>query len=354
MEPATKAKVIGQFEEWERTLGVDLRHGVLKSFGDTWCVYGSPSEGNFFVTGITAVVPLRDWAGMNVAYGRLMGFAKQWRPSSEETVVPPGTRQTTEPNPIESYRFMDNDIYCFRSGVSLGLIGATPAWCMTKRELVLALSPQNVKACLSQDSRHESLDRRSEVARLFSQGQENGPSMIVYGDASHAFEMFYPLFSMYGGMFVASSLSDDPEDIQSSFLMPSCLSIHRHLGPTVATLRRTKDGVEFVSRGTIPLPSPVFVVGVQAYSPWFACLAADSFAAQAPPPQGGDTPASKTTPSISAPAVDAPSNGPAGKDTKTEKSSDKNDAKTPSKDNTTGKAVKERQYDVCGHFFWRC
>ena len=112
MEPKTKKTVIDQLDEWEKSLGLDLRHGVLKSFGDTWCVYGSPSEGNLFVTGMTAVVPLRDWAGMNVAYGRLMGLAKQqWKPGGDNAAVPPGTLSTTESTTMESFRFADNDVY---------------------------------------------------------------------------------------------------------------------------------------------------------------------------------------------------------------------------------------------------
>ena len=58
MTPEARDEAIRQIEEWERFTGLDLRHGTLKSLGDTWCVYGSPSEGNFFVTGLTAVTPL--------------------------------------------------------------------------------------------------------------------------------------------------------------------------------------------------------------------------------------------------------------------------------------------------------
>ena len=132
---------------------------------------------------------------------------------------------------------------------------------MTKRELVLALSPQNVKAYLSRDDRHEPIHRRPEVAALFS--KEISPTMIAYGDAPHAFEMSYPILSMYGQVMMQFGGAGNTEGAQNShFLMPSCLSIHRHLGPTVATLRRTKDGVEFVSRGTIPLPSATVFAGL--------------------------------------------------------------------------------------------
>lgn len=269
MTPEARDVTIKQIEEWEKTFGVDFRHGFLKSFGDAWQIYGSPTEGNFFITGTTVVVPLRDWAGMNVAYGRLMGFAKQWQPGGDESSAPMGTRPNADPAPVESFRFADNDIYCITSGVSLGFLGAAPAWCMTKRELILALSPQNVKAYLSRDSRHVPISKRPEVARLFSQDAKGGPAMIAYGDAPHAFEMSYPLFGIFGGVVLPmaafeGSGRDGSNEGFNAFSMPSCLSIRRHLGPTVATLRRTPDGVEFVSRGTVPLPSVAFLLGLQS------------------------------------------------------------------------------------------
>ena len=47
-------------------------------------------------------------------------------------------------------------------------------------------------------------------------------------------------------------------------LMPSPVAVSRHVGPSVAVLRRTAAGIEFVSRGTIPLPS------VPAHVVWWA------------------------------------------------------------------------------------
>ena len=44
----------------EEDLGIKLRDDLLKPLGDTWCLYNSPSEGGLVITGLTAVVPLRD------------------------------------------------------------------------------------------------------------------------------------------------------------------------------------------------------------------------------------------------------------------------------------------------------
>ena len=49
----------------ETSLGIDLRRGLFRGLGDTWCIYDSRSEGNLF----TAVAPLRDAAAMKITYG---------------------------------------------------------------------------------------------------------------------------------------------------------------------------------------------------------------------------------------------------------------------------------------------
>ena len=81
---------------------------------------------------------------------------------------------------------------------------------MTKQEMVFALSPQNVKAYLSRDERYEPIGLWTQVAKLFSSG--DGPAMIAYGDAQHAFEAFYPLVVIGGKSFVESLQAENPEN----------------------------------------------------------------------------------------------------------------------------------------------
>ena len=43
-------------------------------------------------------------------------------------------------------------------------------------------------------------------------------------------------------------------------MFPSLPAIDRHIGPSMATVRRTPQGIEFASRGTIPLPADAATV----------------------------------------------------------------------------------------------
>ena len=300
-DPKKKADVTHTIEEWERSLGVNLRHGTLKSMGDTWCVYGSPNEGNLFFTGLTAVVPLRDWAGMNLAYGRLMGAARQWLPKREER--PDNSVRT---NRIERFNFAGNDVYWLASDE--GILGDMPfpfmpSWCMTKQEMVFAVSPQNVRAYLSHDSRHKPIQHVPQVADLFS--KDGGPVMIAYGDSLFAFKLGYPVLNAGGRYLLGELQAQSPEAHMP--LLPSALPITRHLGPTVATLRRTKDGIEFVSRGTIPLPSLPVVIAIGAYMASFnLILEPPVVGAAVPPPASAAAQPTEKEPATLAPAKASP------------------------------------------------
>jgi hypothetical protein len=230
-------KILGQVE---KELGIDLRRGLLKAMGDTWCVYSSSNEGGWPI----AVVSLRDWAGMNAAYGRLIGLAKQWAPRQENS--PDAHADLTSMKPqLEQFRFADCDIYCLNCGA------LAPAWCMTRKEMVFGFSPQSVKAFLARDKKYEPLGRVPAVAELFS--KDDGPMALGYFDSATMFRFCYNIFTLYGPA-ITNGLRQGGVQADLS-LMPSPPSIYRHLDPSIATFRRTKYGIELTSRNTLPLPN---------------------------------------------------------------------------------------------------
>ena len=54
----------------KKEYGVDV-HRFLSSFGDTWCIYNSPAEGEIAFLGWTAVVPVRDRAVLLESWEKL-------------------------------------------------------------------------------------------------------------------------------------------------------------------------------------------------------------------------------------------------------------------------------------------
>jgi hypothetical protein len=246
IRPEFRKEATAAIDKFEHAVGIDLRHGMLNFMGDTWCVYNSPSENGLVFTGLTAVTPLRDSAGMIAPYGRLMAVAKQWASAKKAGPSQSDADPADFSSPrLEQFSFAGSEVYCLNCGV------VAPAWCMTKGEMVFSLSPQNIKAYLTRGGGHESISRLPPVAQLVS--GDSRPALMAYGDSPRVFELLYPWLMMYGPAITAGLRTSNPEADLS--LMPSGAAISRHLGPSVAVLRRTEHGIEFVSRGTIPLPS---------------------------------------------------------------------------------------------------
>jgi hypothetical protein len=292
MDPKMVEANVKTLDQWEKELGIDLRHGTLKSMGDTWCVFNSPHEGGFVMTGMTAVVPLRDWAGMNIAYGKLMGAAKKLAPQQGQPGVGEPVGDMLVPGGLQHFNFQGTDVYCVQvPGVPI----YSPSWCMTKKEMIFSMSPQNIKAFLIRDERHEPLQRIPRVAKLFADDAK--PAMIAYGDSARMFEMLYPILVVYSAAMHGAFGEGATSELLDPSFFPSGLSINRHIGPSVATLRRTKHGIEFVTRGTIPLPSATCLIGMYSLG-----IAQINQNAVVPPPPAQATPTVAPAPATWAPA----------------------------------------------------
>ena len=227
----------------ERRLGVDLRHGLIESLGDTWCIYNSPHEGGFVLSGLTAVVPLRDQPRFTQTYSVLTSLAKKAFAAATE---PSYTRDFT----IRYFRFGERDVFY----LNLGSIA--PAWCATDREFVAALSPQNVKAYLSRPTDHKSLATLPEAAREIE--ASHGPVLFGYCDLPKMFEQVYPFVMLFSSSFI-DNLCEGKGGINAGIL-PSAPAISRHLRCGVTTIRRTKHGIEVTNHYSLPgvgAPTPM-------------------------------------------------------------------------------------------------
>jgi hypothetical protein len=252
MSPERRAGVNQAFDQIGRDLGVDLRRGLLPAVGDTWCIYNSPGEGGLVVTGLTAVVPVRNHQVLSAAYGNLVDLVKKNLAAGPDAGSAFGLAGLSN---FRHFTFAGREI----CSVNCGFLA--PAWCLTPRELVMALSPHNVKAYLSRRE-HKSLATAPEVARVL--GLSGGPVMIGYTDAPKLFELFYPLVSMYvpaivgifDGPLSELGLPSSPDTPSGKLdllsFWPSAPSISRHLRPEVTTLQRTARGIEITCHYSFP------------------------------------------------------------------------------------------------------
>ncbi len=275
LDPDARKTILDTLAKIKKDSGIDLRGDVLKGLGDTWCVYASTNEGGWPIT----VVSLRDAPRTKAIYERLMKLAQQSAPKRDTPLEMSGDLSNMQPQ-LEKFAFAGHDVYCLNYGP------LAPAWCMTKGEIVFGLSPQSVKAFLARGKKQKSLASVPVVAELFSQGK--GPMGLAYCDATSLFRFCYNILSFYSPA-ITNGLRQGGCEVDLS-LMPSPPAIYRHLDPSIATFRRSKYGIEFVSRNTLPLPN---------VNGWFAMMALTSYGSTVQgvvSAQHADAPAAETQP----------------------------------------------------------
>jgi hypothetical protein len=270
--PDARGEVEGQFDRIDRRLGLGLRKTALRSLGDTWCIYNSPGEGGW----LTVVVPIRNPATFLLAYGKALDAIREMFPP----LVAPSVA-------IRSFPFADRTVYWFPGG-AIATQYLAPAWCVNGHELVLSLTPQNIKAYLARGDDYQSLAAAPEVARQFSAA--SSPAMLGYLDTPRIFELFYPFAPM-----VVEALRQERQDLDTS-LLPSAPAIRRHLRPEMAVLRRTPAGIEQTTYECLPEAG----IGVTVAAG--LVLASGAIDSENPPPPGVAAPAPAWSSTMPGPA----------------------------------------------------
>jgi hypothetical protein len=121
-------------------------------------------------------------------------------------------------------------------------------WCVADKQLILSLSPQNIRAILSRDAAAESLADLPIVAKKLKTGS---PLLITYQDTVGTLKITYPILQLFANM-AFGEMQQQGLDLDGSVL-PSLASILRHVEPGVGTLSREKDGLVFTSQQSMPV-----------------------------------------------------------------------------------------------------
>lgn len=256
LNPRAKEEILREGEAMKRVIGVGLRDDILSPLGDTWRLFDSPSEGSA-IAGLTLVVSLKDpkqAAASNATWTDY--FRKEIERQNKATESSRNMFAGFFPNTqrIDTVKFAGQKITVY----SPGLFGPpfNLSWCVTDKELIVALVPQAIKAYLSRTGDFESLAKSPEVAKLF-QG-EGGPLKFVYADTRRVFDVIYPIL-IANSRQIFWSLQRAGIELDLA-LLPSARAIRPHLTPTMMAVRRTKAGIEVVEQRSLPGPSVIAVV----------------------------------------------------------------------------------------------
>ena len=235
IEPRAKAEMERGLAQVEQGIGLNLQNDILKSLGDTWRLFDSPSGGGMF-TGVTAVVSLKDANTAKSTHQRLLGLA-------QGMLMRPGADPRRTPR-IETFECAGQTVYSLQPRERDVFVA--PTWCLTDKELIVGLYPQAVKAYLMSGDA-PSLAKLPEVAAAL---EGDGTLMLAYSDQRRLAELIYP-FLPVAAQALANEMQREGIDVSPS-LLPSAKAILPHLTPQVATVRRTAAGIELTSRQTLP------------------------------------------------------------------------------------------------------
>ena len=215
---------------------------LARSLGSVWTVHSSPSEGGLLVTGLTAVVEVRDRAGVQPALDALVGWYRRMYPQPAAGAEP-GQRG---PPVLDDLEFRGERLYVLGLADTVPL---APTLCLTGKQLIVAAYPQSVKAYLARGANFPSL---MEVPQLRAALTSNGvPLAIAYQDTPAVFRTLYPLVEA-GAPVLAARLRASGIHI-SAGLLPEMGTVERHLRPAVTTVSRTSEGFVLRSMQSAPL-----------------------------------------------------------------------------------------------------
>ena len=233
--------------QFTQMTGVNLKTELLAALGDTWTVYNSPGDGGLIFTGLTITGTIRDHAKLVTAHEKLIKAARQ--------TLDPGQADNSfqlhgavpHQTMISQLDFRGQEIFF------LNFIGEqspfSPAWCITKKQIIFGLFPQTIKSYLQRESRSgaavpagtgkKSLASVPEVAEVFASG--GAPAVLSYQDTPNTFKFVYPLTQFFA-QFAFSELQHQGIDLDMSIL-PNARAIMPHLKPNVFTVQSTKNGI---------------------------------------------------------------------------------------------------------------
>ena len=233
VEPQSAIMVRNQLAQSRQLVGMDVEEDILRSIGDSWKIYQSPSEGGDPVTGWTAVVSVRRPEKLRDLTNILRGFVAAQNPNP---------RNQVRIDTFEAGRYNGHFVNVIGEEVPVA-----PAWCVTDTELVISLYPQGVRSYVNRSADSKFL---SEVPLVRKRLGDNSIA-FGYADTAALLELAWP-FIRGGAAVLAGELQKDGVALNIS-LLPSRNTILQHMQPATSSLRMTNDGIEIIQHRTVPV-----------------------------------------------------------------------------------------------------
>ncbi|WP_397569463.1 DUF1559 domain-containing protein [Schlesneria sp. T3-172] len=211
--------------EGEKMLGFSVKEDLLEALGDLWCSYVPGTDGEAgALPGFVLTVSLRDQKKMAKIQEALVlranEFLRNIRPQAPASLQEFATRSA------RGYQVQLNNV----------VVPVTPAWVLTKDQLVFGLSPQLVTAHLA--GSNKSLSDNVEVKAAM----QRSPKAIhlSYRDPKPEMEALYTVFDTFSPV-IRAQLQQQGIDFDIPPLPPYS-DIEPFLIPSVTTVSRDSKG----------------------------------------------------------------------------------------------------------------
>ena len=248
INPEAKTKVEAEIGRIEEQLGFSIQKDLLAGLGDTWTLYNSSEEGGLLGTGLCASVGVRDRAKVEKVIDSALRVLEEELQRDDKSAF--SIRKTEVGGKTIQYIQVTGEIF-----------PVSPAWCFVDDRLVIAMSPQMVRASISRPADEGSLADVPEVAEHLKTGDVTS---LSYSETTLLLRFAYS-YAQYIVTLGASALEKELGIKTDISKFPSLGSIRRHMRPSVSVTRQTKTGIIFESYATGPSIDAVAVPAIAAF-----------------------------------------------------------------------------------------
>lgn len=236
----------GMIASLEGQLGISLEDDCFKAFGDVWTVHDSPAAGGVFVTSLVVALEVRDSRKAYEVFSKLMAVLGQSLPPEF------GNEFRRRAVLLSQKKFMDRTIYYINT-IGEADIPVAPAFCVTDKQLLIALHPQALKAHL----RFLESDDANFTSRLPREIKmpEGEAIVLSYFNSKSLVRYVYSIIPYVGQMLFSNMQAAGIE--MDVFDLPSARAILPYTTDWTSSVTRTADGILCQSQGGLPLPGGV-------------------------------------------------------------------------------------------------
>ncbi|MBL8889256.1 MAG: DUF1559 domain-containing protein [Planctomycetaceae bacterium] len=230
------------YEEVYEETGVDIEAEILEPLGHAWTFHNAAADGWF--SGLALSVSIQDQATFSKGLSKLVDSYRR------ETEQDPQMGKITE-------RKL-GDLTISSLSFPTGPIPVMPSWTIHNGQLVVTLFPDTIPAIVRQPETNL-VESSAEIQEILAgDGSTEAVLMFSYVDMQRQFEIIYPYAQMLLAMgsnatrSLGSSEAEMFDELLNGLMLPPSRVIHRHLLPTISTVKRNSQGIRFESRTTFP------------------------------------------------------------------------------------------------------